>query len=90
MFAETAIFENELNETVVFLYLKLVSAIFYQIFIFSLSDSPTETVKNVFHFIFVLEIFKFLEFCLFLLSTLSRFKRTNGSRKIYYIMNGLA
>ena len=34
MFAETAIFENELNETVVFLYLKLVSAIFLSNFYF--------------------------------------------------------
>ena len=39
--------------------LKLVSAIFCQIFIFSPSDSPPKTVKNVFYFIqkalFVLE-----------------------------------
>ena len=44
--------------------LKLVSAIFYQIFIFSPNDSPLKTMKNVFYFIeiarFVLEIFKFL------------------------------
>ena len=44
--------------------LKLVSAIFYQIFIFSPYDSPSETVKNVFYFIqkalFLFEIFKFL------------------------------
>ena len=43
--------------------LKLVSAIFYQVFIFSSSDRPSETMKNVFYFIlkalFVLEIFKF-------------------------------
>ena len=32
-------------------YLKLVSAIFYQIFIFSQNDSPLKTVKNVFYFI---------------------------------------
>ena len=32
-------------------YLKLVSAIFYQIFIFSPNDSPSKTVKNVFYFI---------------------------------------
>ena len=44
--------------------LKLVSAIFYQIFIFSLNDSPSETMGSVFYFIekalFVLKIFKFL------------------------------
>ena len=46
------------------LNLKTVSAIFYQIFIFSPNDSPLKTMKNVFYFIkkalFVLEIFKFL------------------------------
>ena len=31
--------------------LKLVSAIFYQIFIFSPTDSPLKTMKNVFYFI---------------------------------------
>ena len=31
-------------------YLKLVSAIFYQIFIFSPNDSPSETMKNAFYF----------------------------------------
>ena len=45
--------------------LKLVSAIFYEIFIFSPNDdSPSKTIKNVFYFIekalFVLEIFTFL------------------------------
>ena len=29
--------------------LKLVSAIFYEIFIFSLNDSPLKTMKNVFY-----------------------------------------
>ena len=51
-------------------YLKLVSTIFYQIFIFSPNDSPSKTIKNVFYFIkkapFVLEIFKFLYFFPFL------------------------
>ena len=46
--------------------LKLVSAIFYQIFICSSSDRLSKTMKNVFYFIlkalFVLEIFKFLYF----------------------------
>ena len=31
--------------------IKLVSAIFYQNFIFSPNDSPSKTVKNVFYFI---------------------------------------
>ena len=31
--------------------LKLVSAIFYQIFIFSANDNPSKTVKSVFYFI---------------------------------------
>ena len=43
--------------------LKRVSTIFYQIFIFSSSDRPLKTMKNVFYFIlkalFVLEIFRF-------------------------------
>ena len=44
-------------------YLKHVSAIFYQFFIFSSNDSPSKTITNVFYFIekalFVLEIFNF-------------------------------
>ena len=44
--------------------LKLVSAIFYQIFDFPLNDYPRKTMKSVFYFIkkvlFVLEIFKLL------------------------------
>ena len=43
--------------------LKLASAIFYDIFIFSPNDCPSKTLKNVFYFIekalFVLEIFRF-------------------------------
>ena len=31
--------------------LKLLSTIFYQIFIFSPNDSPSKTMKNVFYFI---------------------------------------
>ena len=69
------------------LFLQLVSAIFYQIFIFSSSDRPSKTMKNVFDFIlkalFVLEIFKFLLFFPFL-STLSRFKRANESGIFYF------
>ena len=45
--------------------LKLMSAIFYQIF-YSPNDSPSKTMKNAFYFIkkalFVLEIIKFLYF----------------------------
>ena len=60
--------------------LKLVSAIFYQIFIFSSNDRPSKTMKNVLYFIkkalFILKIFRFLYFFPFF-STLSRFKRAN-------------
>ena len=48
---------KKLAVTLKFLYflislsLKLVSAIFYQIFIFAPNDSPLKTIKNVFHFI---------------------------------------
>ena len=73
--------------------LKLLSAIFYQIFIFSSSDRPSKTMKNVFCSIlkalFDLEIFKFLYFFPFL-STLSRFQRANGSGIIYDVINWLA
>ena len=73
--------------------LKLVSAIFYQFFIFSSSDRPSKTMKTVFYLIlkalFIHEIFKFLYFFPFL-STLSRFKRSNGSGIIYDVINWLA
>ena len=50
-------------------------------------------MTNVFYLIwkalFVLEIFKFLWFFPFL-SSISRFKRTNGSGIIYDVMNWLA
>ena len=39
------LFENEEKS------LKPVSAIFYQIFIFSSNDRPSKTMKNVFYFI---------------------------------------
>ena len=46
------------------LNLKLVTAIFYQIFFFPPNDSPSKTMKSVFYFIkkafSVLEIFKLL------------------------------
>ena len=35
----------------IIIYLKLVSAIFYQIFIFSPNESPLKTMKKVFYFI---------------------------------------
>ena len=57
---------ERVNQCVKEPYLKLVSAIFYQIFIFSSNNRPSKTMKNVFYFIkkalFVLEIFKFLHF----------------------------
>ena len=31
--------------------LRLVSAVFYQIFVFSSTDSPSKTMKNVFYFV---------------------------------------
>ena len=51
-------------------HVKLVSAIFYQIFVFAPNDSPSKTMKSVFRFVkkalFVLEMFKILEFFPFL------------------------
>ena len=74
-------------------FLKLVSAIFYQFFIFSPNDSPSKTMESVFYFIkkalFLLKIFKYLEFFPFL-STFFRYKRTNGSGIIYDVMNWFA
>ena len=46
---EVKLFKNNFNNFNKFL--KLVSAIFYQIFIFSPNDSPLKTVKNIFYFI---------------------------------------
>ena len=50
--------------------LKLVSTIFYQMFIFSQNDNPLKTMKNVSYFIEkalpILEIFRFLKFFPFL------------------------
>ena len=45
--------ERSLKESSYLTYftLKLVSAIFYQIFIFSPNKSPLKTMKNVFYFI---------------------------------------
>ena len=52
-------FDREIAEK-----LRLVSAIFYKIFVFPPNDSPSKTMKSVFYFIkkalFVLEIFKLL------------------------------
>ena len=77
--------------------LKLVSPIFYRIFIFSSNDKPSKTMKNflnesfLFHLksFFVIEIFTFLQFFPFL-STLSRFKRANRSGIIYDVIIWLA
>ena len=72
--------------------LKLVSANFYQIFIFSPNDSPSKTSKMF--FISSKKLFslsRYSNFCIFpFLSTLSRLKRTNGSRIIYDAMNWIA
>ena len=46
MFYRFLIFYNLFHE-----HLKLVCAIFYQIFMFSPNDSPLKTMKNVFYFI---------------------------------------
>ena len=71
--------------------LKLVSAIFYQIFIFSPNDNSleTETMKNVFLFhlksSFCTQDIQI--FVIFSLSTISGFKRINGSGIIFDVMN---
>ena len=44
-----ACYENPDNPSCI--DLKLVFAIFYQIFIFSLNDNPSKTMKSVFYFI---------------------------------------
>ena len=40
---------NQFMNLGIIIYLKLVSAIFYQMFIFSPNDSPLKTMKNVFY-----------------------------------------
>ena len=69
--------------------LKLASAIFYQIFIFH-QMIEKKTMKNVFYFIqkalFVLEIFKFLCFCLPLSFSLSAIALEVDPRKILKLM----
>ena len=75
------------------LTLKLVFVIFVKFLFFSPNDSPSKSMKNVFHFIekalFILKIFNFLYFFPFLF-TLSRHKSTSGSGIIYDVMNWLA
>ena len=44
-------FINLISSFIFHVYLKLVSAIFLEIFIFSSNDSPSKTIKNVFYFI---------------------------------------
>ena len=59
---------------------------FHQIFIFSQNDSPSKTEKMF--FISSKKLFSFLRYSFFCnFSTLSRFKRTNGSRIVYDVMN---
>ena len=67
--------------------LKFVSTIFYQFFIFSPNDSPLKTTKYVFYFIWkALFVLIFLWFFPFL-STLPKFKKTNGSEIIYDVVD---
>ena len=72
-----------------FSFLKLMSVIFYQILIFSPNDSLSKTVKCfLFHLkssfcSWDIKIFVFFPF----FSTLSRFKRTNGSGIINDVMH---
>ena len=87
----SSIYGSQLNFTLfkAFASLKLVSAIFYQLFVFSPNNSPLKTVKCfLFHlnFIFVLKILKFLYFFSFL-STVSRFKRANRTGIIHNVIN---
>ena len=79
-------FDREIAEK-----LRLVSAIFYKIFVFPPNDSPSKTMESVlFHQkssfcssdIQTFVIFPFL-------STLSRYKRANGSGIICDVMNWL-
>ena len=83
--------QNITQNILIWYSLKVSSANFYKIFIFSLNDSPSKTVKKCFLFHlkisfcsqdFVFSIFPFF-------STISRFKRKNESR-IIYIVNWFA
>ena len=72
---------------------KLVSAIFYQIFIFPPNDNSSEIMKNLFlsHLKSSFRCRDIQFFVIFsFLSKLSRFKRPNGSGIIYDVMNWLA
>ena len=69
--------------------LKLVSAIYDQIFIFSLNDSPSKTLKKCFLF-YRKSSFCFQDIQIFvIIPALSTFKRTNGSGTIYVVLNWL-
>ena len=66
--------------------LKLVSTIFYQIFIFSSNDRPSKTLK-IFSF-HLKSSFRSRDIQVFpFLSTLSRFKKANGSGIIDDVIN---
>ena len=70
-----------------FLFLKLVLLFFYQISIFSPNVSSWKTIKNVFLFRGK-GPFRFKDIQIFVIfSTLSKFKRINGSGIIYDVMN---
>ena len=66
--------------------LKLVSAIFYQLFIFATNDSPLKTMKNVFLFN-LKSSFRSRDIQTFVIFSpplhISRFKKANGSGIIY-------
>ena len=72
-------------------FLKLLSAIFYQIFIFLSNDMPPKTEKC---FLFHLKSFSFSRYSFFVFFsfpfTIFRFKRASGSGIIYDVINWLA
>ena len=49
--SKTELFVKIVNSLMPLAILKLVSAIFYQIFIFLPNDGPSKTVKSAFYFI---------------------------------------
>ena len=59
----------QINQDFVYM-LKFVSAIFYQIFIFSPNDSPSKTVKNVFYLFHLKSSFRSRDIELFVIFSL--------------------
>ena len=67
-----------------FLLLKLVSAIFYQIFIFSPNDSPLKTIKCfLFH---QKSSFRSRDMRIFVIFSLPQFPDSKGQMEVEYIM----